>query len=87
MGFIFLRCPRFLPASKPGLGHTVGGEEAAESRAQEVTEGEALRRSRLLWAEGEGVGGEGARKEKVSRFEARALFLTLGSHLTNQEAS
>lgn len=82
MGFIFLRCPRFLPASKPGLGHTVGGEEAAESRAQEVTEGEALRRSRLLVEE-----GEGARKEKVSRFEARALFLTLGSHLTNQEAS
>lgn len=36
--------------------------------------------------EREGGRGEGAER-KVSRFEARALFLTLGSHLTNQEAS
>lgn len=47
------------------------------SREQEMIEREALNRKTRRRVQ----------NEKVSRLEARALFLTLGSHLTNQEAS
>lgn len=60
-----------MPAVPPGIqtrlrSHRGGEEAAAESRAQEVTEGEALRRRRLF---GGGEEGEVEGEEREGRRE------------------